>query len=137
MSAALGRDMQVFVKEAGGAFTLLAGLQTKSLKFKSKPVDATNLSSLEDWRELLPGAGVKSADISGCGIFTNAASSALARSIFFDGQQRVYRFILPEFGQIEGAFLITELSYSGDYDEEAAYGLALQSAGALSFTPQT
>lgn len=130
-----GRDMQVKIKNDLGAFALFAGLQTRSLHFQASLVEATNLESENQWRELLPGAGVKSADITGTGLFVNSASAALARSIFFEQSLRNYQFILPEFGTIEGAFLISQLAYKGTYQGEASYELTLLSAGAPIFTP--
>ncbi len=41
--------------------------------------------------------------------------------------------IVPDFGAIVGPFQITELSWSGDYDGEAAFSITLESAGALAF----
>lgn len=135
MSAALGRDMQVRIKDETEAFVLFAGLQTKSLKFVAQTLDATHLESDQQWQELLPGMGVKSADISGAGLFVSSVSGVLARALFFEQSLRDYQFILPGFGVIEGAFLMTELSYSGVHAGSAQYELRLQSSGALSFTP--
>lgn len=135
MSAALGRDLQVKIKDETETFVLFAGLQTKSLKFRAQTLDATHLESEQQWRELLPGLGVKSADIIGTGLFVSSVSGVLARAIFFEQSLRDYQFILPEFGVIEGAFLISELSYSGVHAGAAEYELRLQSSGPISFTP--
>jgi TP901-1 family phage major tail protein len=45
----------------------------------------------------------------------------------------VFQVVVPDFGTVEGSFLITALEYSGQHDGEAVYELALASAGALSF----
>ena len=42
--------------------------------------------------------------------------------------------MIPDFGAIEGAFLIESLDYAGDHDGEAAFAITLASAGALTFT---
>jgi TP901-1 family phage major tail protein len=42
--------------------------------------------------------------------------------------------IVPDFGTIQGAFQIAALDYAGEHDGEVTYTLALESAGALSFT---
>lgn len=97
-------------------------------------MDVTHSESTDAWRELLPGAGVKTAEISGSGIFSDSASGALARTAFFDQSVKDYQFILPDFGIIEGPFLISALTYSGTYQGEATYELTLVSAGAPSFT---
>ena len=67
MSAKLGRDMLVKIKNDQDAFIRLAGLRTKGLRFNARTVDVTHSESADAWRELLPGAGVKTAEISGEG----------------------------------------------------------------------
>jgi TP901-1 family phage major tail protein len=42
--------------------------------------------------------------------------------------------VLPDFGTIEGQFQIVALEFSGSHDGEVTFELALESAGALSFT---
>ena len=42
---------------------------------------------------------------------------------------------MPDFGIIEGLFLLTTLSYAGSYQGEVTYDLTLMSAGAPSFGP--
>ena len=68
------------------------------------------------------------------GVFRDAESDALARTAFFEQSVETYRFILPDFGIIEGPFLLTSLSYAGTYQGEATYELTLMSAGAPSFS---
>ena len=96
-------------------------------------VDVTNLGSEGRWRELLSGAGVRSAAISGSGVFRDAATDERARAIFFAGEIPAYQVIIPDFGVIEGPFQITSIEYSGSHDGEAVYELALASAGPVSF----
>jgi len=115
MAAQRGRDILLKIKDtaSGGAgtFVTLAGLRTKTMRFNARVVDITNSDSADAWRELLPGAGVKSADISGSGIFRDAASDALARTAFFEQSVQDFQFIIPDFGIIEGPFLITGLNF--------------------------
>ena len=85
------------------------------------------------WRELLGGAGVRSASISGSGVFRDEATDARARQAFFDGEVPRFQVVIPGFGTVEGPFQITGLEYAGSYNGEATYELSLASAGALSF----
>ena len=85
------------------------------------------------WRELLEGAGVRRAAISGSGIFKDDAADESVRSLFFDGGIRSWQIVVPDFGTISGPFQVTGLDYSGEHDGEVAYEIALESAGALSF----
>jgi len=133
MSAQAGRNLLVKIRDGQGTFVTLAGLRTKTLRFNAKIVDITDSDSVEAWQELLPGAGVKSAEISGAGIFRDAASDASARTAFFDQSTEAYQFIIPGFGVIEGPFLISALSYAGTYQGEASFDLTLVSAGAIGF----
>jgi TP901-1 family phage major tail protein len=87
----------------------------------------TSLESEGGWRELLSGAGVRSASLSGSGVFKDAGTDERARQLFFDGET-------PDFGIVEGPFQVTALEYSGSHNGEATYELSLASAGALAFT---
>jgi TP901-1 family phage major tail protein len=82
---------------------------------------------------LLAGGGVKSAAISGSGIFKDELTDERCRQIFFDGEVPEFQVIVPDFGTVEGPFQITSLEYSGNYNGEATYEVSLASAGALSF----
>ena len=135
MAAQSGRDMLVKIKNGDGDFITLAGLRTKTFRLNARAVDITNSDSVQGWKELLPGAGVKSAEISGAGIFRDSASDALARTAFFEQSVQSYQFIMPNFGIIEGPFLLTTLSYAGSYQGEVTYDVTLMSAGAPSFGP--
>ena len=134
MAAQNGRDMLVKIKNEAGEFITLAGLRSKAFRLNAQAVDITNTDSAEGWKELLPGAGVKSAEISGAGVFRDTDSDVLARTAFFEQSVQTYRFIIPDFGVIEGPFLLTSLSYAGTYQGEANYELTLMSAGAPSFS---
>jgi len=134
MAAQRGRDMLVKIKDDQGAFVTVAGLRTKTLKFNAKSIDITHSESEEAWQELLPGAGVKSVEIGGEGIFRDSASDALVRTSFFEQSAKTYEIIIPDFGVITGDFLISTLMYAGSYKGEASYELQLVSAGKPVFT---
>jgi len=134
MAAQNGRDMLVKIKNSAGEFVTLAGLRSKAFRLNAQAVDITHSDSVDGWKELLPGAGVKTAEISGAGVFRDAESDALAQTAFFEQAVEIYRFIIPDFGIVEGPFLLTSLSYAGTYQGEASYELTLMSAGAPSFS---
>ena len=97
-------------------------------------MDVTDQESAGRWRELLEGAGIKTARVSGSGIFKDAASDETLRQYFFSGTVRDWQVIVPDFGTVEGAFQIAALEYGGQHDGEVSFDLGLESAGALSFT---
>ena len=135
MGAQSGKDLLVKVDlTGGGQFQTIAGLRATRISFNAESVDVTSLESQGGWRELLAGAGVKTAGISGAGVFRDADTDERARQIFFDGETPAFQVIIPDFGRIEGPFQITSIEYSGSHDGEATYELAMASAGALSFT---
>ena len=134
MTAQNGKDLLVKVDlDGSGVFQTLAGLRATRLSFNAETVDVTSLESAGGWRELLAGAGVKTAAISGSGIFRDAATDERARQIFFDGEIPDFQVIIPDFGTVEGKFQITAIEYAGTHDGEATYEIALASAGALTF----
>ena len=117
-----------------GNFQTVAGLRATRISFNAESVDVTSLESAGGWRELLAGAGVKSASISGSGIFRDAASDERARQIFFDGETPDFQVVIPDFGVVEGPFQVSAIEYAGTHDGEATYELSLASAGQLTFT---
>lgn len=134
MAAQKGKDLLLKVDSNGsGSFTTVAGLRARAIAFNAETVDVTHQESSGQWRELLAGAGVKSARLSGSGIFKDAESDALIRSYVFDGTIRDWQVVVPDFGVVEGAFRITSFELTGRHDGEVAFEIALESAGALSF----
>ena len=134
MGAQKGKDLLVKIDDGAGGFTTVAGLRTRQLAFNAETVDVTNAESVGRWRELLAGAGVRRAAISGAGVFKDEVSDARLRQVFFDGEIRTYQVIVPDFGRIEGPFQVTSLEYRGDHAGEVTFDMAFESAGALSFT---
>ncbi len=135
MSAQKGKDLLLKVDSDGaGTFITVAGLRARTLAFNAATVDITNTESAGEWRELLAGAGIKTARISGNGVFKDAQSDETVRGYFFDGVQRDWQVIVPDFGTVQGPFQVTTLEYAGQHDGEMTFDLALESAGQLSFT---
>jgi TP901-1 family phage major tail protein len=136
MSAQKGKDLLLKVDTDGaGTFTTVAGLRSRSIAFNAETVDVTHAESAGQWRELLAGAGAKTARVTGSGIFKDAASDATVRSYVFDGTIRDWQVIIPDFGTVEGPFQISSLELSGRHDGEVAFELSLDSAGELTFVP--
>ena len=77
---------------------------------------------------------MKSAGISGSGVFRDANTDERARQIFFDGEIPAFQVVIPDFGTVQGPFQISALEYAGSHNGEASYEMTLASAGALSFT---
>lgn len=135
MGAQKGRDLLLKIDQTGtGTFITVAGLRSHTLSFNAAAVDVTHQESAGQWRELLAGAGLRSAGVRGSGIFKDAASDAAIRSVFFNGQIRDWQVIVPDFGTVEGPFQISSLDFGGRFDGEVTFDLSLESAGELTFT---
>ena len=135
MVAQNGKDLLIKIDMDGtGSFQTLGGLRASRISFNAASVDVTTIESAGGWRELLAGGGVKSASVSGSGVFRDEVTDTRARQIFFDGVLAELQVIIPDFGVIEGPFQITSLEYAGNFDGEANYDLALASAGEMAFS---
>ena len=135
MVAQSGKDLLVKVDMTGGGqFETIAGLRATRVSFNAESVDVTSLESQGGWRELLSGAGVKSAAISGSGVFKDQGTDERTRQLFFDGETPAFQVIIPDFGIVEGPFQVTAIEYAGTHNGEATYEISLASAGALTFT---
>ncbi|HEU0220835.1 MAG TPA: phage major tail protein, TP901-1 family [Paracoccaceae bacterium] len=135
MAAQKGKDLLIKIDMTGtGTFQTVAGLRASRISFNAQSVEVTSIESQGRWRELLAGAGVRSAAISGSGVFKDDSTDERVRQIFFNGDIPNFQVVIPDFGIVAGPFQITALEYSGAHDGEAVYEVTMASAGALSFT---
>lgn len=135
MAAQRGKDILLKIGDGGEpeAFVTVAGLRARTLSLNARGVDVTDGDSAGRWRELLAGAGVRQASVSGAGVFRDAAADELIRQSFFAQTAETWRLIVPDFGTIEGPFMVAALEYAGEHAGEASFALTLASAGELSF----
>ena len=133
MTAQKGKDLLIKIADGTG-YTTVAGLRTRRLAFNAETVDITHAESANRWRELLDGAGVKRASVSGRGLFKDAATDALMRQTFFDGAIVDYQVVIPDFGTVQGPFQLANLEFAGEHNGEVTYDAAFESAGELTFT---
>ncbi|MHA6325474.1 phage major tail protein, TP901-1 family [Roseivivax sp. CAU 1753] len=134
MVAQNGKDLLIKVDLTGdGQFHTMAGLRATRISFNAEQVDVTSLDSQGGWRELLGGAGVRSAAISGSGIFRDADTDERARQIFFSAETPNFQVVIPDFGTVTGPFQVTSLEYAGTHDGEATYEVSMASAGVVNF----
>ena len=138
MAVQRGKDLLIKMDMSGdGLFETIAGLRASRLSFNAETVDVTSLASPGGWRELLAGAGVKAASLSGSGVFRDAATDERARAVFFAGEIPDFQVVIPDFGTVQGPFQITALEFAGSYNGEATYEVSMASAGVLAFTAFT
>lgn len=111
-------------------FSTVAGLRTTQLSINGEAVVITNKSSA-GWRELLPGAGVRSVSVTAAGVFTGSAAETRLKANALAGTVDDYQLVFESGEQMQGKFLLTRLDYSGDFNGERAYTLSLESSGAV------
>jgi TP901-1 family phage major tail protein len=134
MGAQKGKDLLLKLDfDQNSVFETVAGMRSRKIAFNAEPIDITNADSAGRWRELLEGAGVRRAGISGAGIFKDAGSDASVRELFFDGAIRTWQIVVPDFGTVSGPFQVTALEYAGEHDGEVTYEMGLESAGQIAF----
>ena len=132
MAAQRGRDVLLKI-DGGNGYETVAGLRLKRLALDAQSVEVTDAESAGRWRELLAGAGVRRASVSGSGIFKDAASDALLREAFFAGHAPACQVVVPDFGAFTFPMQVVRLEYAGTHDGEATFDITLESAGALTF----
>jgi len=135
MSAEKGRAF--LLKIGDGAvpeiFNVIGGMRATSFRINNETVDVTNKAS-GGWRELLSGAGIRHVSLSGSGIFTNSLSEGLVQSKALDSSVNNYQIVFESGDMFEGGFQVTTLEYSGDYNGERTYNMALESSGPVVFS---
>jgi len=144
MAAQKGLDMLLKVNTSGSTYATVGGLRSTSITLADESVDVTNKDSLGH-RALLAGGGMNSVSISASGVFTDAATEENVRADFFAQQNTSdgssgqtasftnFQFLIPDFGTLTGAFQITSLEYSGEYNGEVTYSLSFESAGYITY----
>ncbi|MDB5702175.1 MAG: phage tail protein, partial [Sphingomonadales bacterium] len=81
------------------------------------------------WRELLSGAGVRSVSVSGAGVFTGSAAETRLKGNALSGVLDDFELSFESGERLQGRFLVNRLDYSGDFNGERSYTLALESSG--------
>jgi len=136
MAASCGAGIIVSFKDDAGspAYQVVSGLRSRSIAFNSETVDVTNANSTGAWRELLTACGVKSASISGDGIFNDDAGMEAIRDAAFDGTLRDAKIFIPGLGEMQGSFKVANLEFGGEYNGEVTASFSLESSGVITFT---
>lgn len=113
-------------------FTTIGGMRSTSISMNDEMVDITNKDSSRA-RTLLAQGGVNSMTISGSGVFTDSASETTLEGKFDNATIDNYQFLVPDFGTYTGAFMLTTLEYSGEYNDSVQYSFTFESSGAITF----
>lgn len=134
MAAQAGKEIYIQVNTTGSTYVNLGGLRTKSLKVGSEPIDITNSDSTNLWRERLGTSGVKSLDVTCEGAFIDdAAVNKVVTNLMTTTQTYNSTLIIPGLGTFTGVVSYDSIEFSGSYNGEVSYNVAISSAGAMSF----
>lgn len=135
MAGQRGRDILIKISDGNvpEAFITLAGIRSTEFDLNATSVDGTAADSIEGWRELIAGAGIKTVRVRGRGVFKDAASDDRMRDVFFAGSIERWQHIVPGMGSMTGPFHIREIKWNGAHDGEAGFSIDLESAGAIRF----
>lgn len=117
-----------------GTYVTFGGLTAKSIRMNAASIDITDGDSVDLFQELLTGGGVKSMEISGSGRFNDDAAIERARSLFMTGTLVNMRFLIPDWGTVQGQFCITSLEFGGNFDAEVTDSLSFMSSGKPTWT---
>lgn len=135
MAAQAGRLIAINLDATGsGSYQAIAALRTKSLKLNSEFVDITTSDSSNQWREGLANAGVKSIEISGSGVFTDATYQNLLVTYAMQNTIRNWQLVHTQLGTFVGPFHVSAFEVTGDYNGEVTFTMTLMSAGEITFT---
>ena len=118
-------------------YTTITGMRATDMTINGAPVDITNKSS-EGWQELLPGAGVRSCDISASGIYDANVAEALATiaQAALDGGTVLPMQLISQAGDyFEGYWAVATFKRSGPYNDAETFDLTLRSHGPITHTP--
>ena len=112
-------------------FTTLGGIRSKTFSFKTDGIDITNADS-DEWKNMLDGAGIRSFDVSGEGVYTNNAAFHEAFTACRQNKLVCFMFIEVKTNTLfEGCFKITSMELAGAYDGEGTYSMSASSSGPL------
>lgn len=117
------------------AFTVIGGFTTNNLTINREPVDVTNKSTTNKWRQVAK-FGVRSIQVTGTGMFTDsAAENTLVNEAMSNDTTTLPEFqvVIPGLGTFEGAFHIDSLEYNGDDNAPVTYTITLSSADQIQF----
>ena len=116
-----------------GSSTTVAGLRTTGLTLNGEAVDVTNKDS-GGFRELLAGAGIVNASISGEGVFQDDVQAKAIRAAVLAKSLDDYVIEFENGDTISGKFQATSFEHSGDFNGELTYSLSLESSGTITIT---
>ena len=117
----------------GNTYVAVAACRENTFTLNKTAVDITNKGS-GGWSESLAGGGVKSATMSGSGVYADDTASTYLRSAYFGNTHWNAQIVFENGDTFEGAWNLDSLTFGGASDAEHTFEVTLSSSGALTFT---
>lgn len=138
MSAKGGKDFLLKMEDspAGSAtYSMVGGLRSTGFTNSADGIDVTNQGSNQN-SELLDTAGIKKRSIKGSGVATDSATLTRLEDLF--DSQTLWRFQVIDTGSggrtRTALFKITSFELTGDYNNEQAFSISLESSGSVTIS---
>jgi len=118
-------------------FSVLCGLNTKSLTINNTDIDVTTANCVTPggalWTEVL--SGPKRVSVSGTGMFDDEAAELRANTVAMSADSVAnFQIVIPDFGTFAGSFFLSSLEWAGESAGGVTYTLSLASSGPVTFT---
>lgn len=132
MAASKGLSIVIQMHD-GTALRTVGGGRTSRFAMQAEMVDVTNASSTGQSREILDGAGVKSATISVDGVFIDDQAANGIEASFRNQTIRSGTFLVPGLGTYTSTWKCTALEWAGDFNKEVTFSATFESASDITF----
>lgn len=135
MAAQKGKNFVLKISDGATtpAYAVVGGMRSTGITINNETVDISDKSNT--WRELLPGAGIRSVSISASGVFKDTTTEGLINDAAMDDTLEDYQIVFEDGAMFAGAFQVTSLEYTGEYNGARQYSMSLESSGTVVYTP--
>ncbi len=131
MAKPLGKAFRLLMEDPdnAGAYLIIANMRSNSKNKANDKIDVTDKDGMP-WTELLEG-GVQSMEVSGAGVFSDAATVAQLEKWADAGNIKNFR-VLDGLGNMKtGPFFVASFEHTGEHNKEQTYSIKLSSAGTI------
>ena len=126
----LGRDFVLLI-DGGAGYARVEAQRSTSVSITSDVVDSTTKG--EDWREILRNAGINAAQINVSGVSVDAPALQLITAKKMQ-RQHIQCRVDDSVGEfLAGMFKVVSVAFSGEFNGEETYDIALQSTGLFGY----
>lgn len=125
-----GKNFLLQISGSGG-LTTLSELTSNSFSINNSEVDVTNKDS-GSWQEKFAAGTIKSAELSGEGVFSDAASINTMKDVAMNTTPSATFRLLDGLGDyFEGEFQVNSFELTGETEGFATYSVSLASTGVV------